>query len=370
MRHVTDSPNTGKRLTPKHGFAMLVGLFSLTLPLQGSTNEGPPRLDTVLAQKTLTIVSVAGKTTHFAKDEFLYGFGYDLARAYAAKLQVKLKFKPVTSNKAALQAVKSGRADLALTTLTADKLANKGVSGIDLSCGNAALLTKHGLNKDINWAIKDAKDPLKADADAFICQERDLGVIDRMATFYDQSMLNTGGARTLVNLHLTNRLPQFSQAFKENARVNRLDWHLLAAMGYQESKLDASAVSPTGVTGLMMLTQQTAQGLGVKDRADPAQSIEGGAKYFRQLQLKYAQAPRSDRLWLALAAYNMGPGTLDRIRNTLKSKGKDPNNWGEIFQYLSTNSAKNGQYNQCIQYVTRIRTYLETIKQDRKLSQL
>jgi membrane-bound lytic murein transglycosylase F len=370
MRHVTDSPFFGKRLTPKHGLAMLVGLFSLTLPLQGSTNEGNPRLDTVLEQKTLTIVSVAGKTTHFGKDEFLYGFGYDLARAYAANLKVKLKFKPVASTKAALQAVKSGQADLALTTATTDKLAAKGLTGIDLSCGNGELLAKHGLNKDINWSIKDANDPLKVNASEFVCAERKMGAIARMATFYDQNTLGNNYARTSVNRHLTNRLPKYTKAFKDNARQNRLDWHLLAAMGYQESKLDASAVSPTGVTGLMMLTRQTARGLGVKDRRDPNQSIQGGAKYFSQLQSKYANAPRADRLWLSLAAYNMGPGTLDRIRKTLKSRGKNPDSWAHVYQYLTANKARNRRYGQCIHYVTRIRTYLETIKQDRKLSQL
>ncbi|MEX0631391.1 transglycosylase SLT domain-containing protein [Serratia ureilytica] len=56
-----------------------------------------------------------------------------------------------------------------------------------------------------------------------------------------------------------------------------MDWKLLAAIAYQESHWNPQATSPTGVRGLMMLTRATADGLGVNDRLDPEESIQGGA---------------------------------------------------------------------------------------------
>lgn len=77
--------------------------------------------------------------------------------------------------------------------------------------------------------------------------------------------------------HVETRLPEYRDLFELAATENNLDWRLLAAIGYQESHWDPKAVSPTGVRGIMMLTQRTAADLGIEDRLDPASSIEGGS---------------------------------------------------------------------------------------------
>ena len=119
-----------------------------------------------------------------------------------------------------------------------------------------------------------------------------------------------------------------------------------------------------------MLTQSTAREMGVVDRTDPTQSIQGGAQYFRLMLTQYRHIPNPDQVWFALAAYNMGPGALDKVRNSVKRKGKNPDNWVNVYQYLSANSKANPRYNQCITYVTRIRAYLENIKQNQKLARI
>ena len=158
--------------------------------------------------------------------------------------------------------------------------------------------------------------------------------------------------------------------FKLNAKKQDLDWQLLAAVSYQESHLVSTAISPTGVTGLMMLTQGTAKDMGIRNRNDPAQSIQGGAQYLNQMMTQYSSIPNPDRIWFALAAYNMGSGHVDRVRNAVKKQGKNPNNWADTYQYLSTHAKKNSQYGQCIHYVTRVRGYLEAIKQSQKISRV
>lgn len=131
------------------------------------------------------------------------------------------------------------------------------------------------------------------------------------------------------------RLPELIPHFKTVGEIYDLDWRLLAAVGYQESHWDPEAVSRTGVRGIMMLTQQTARQLGVEDRLDPEQSIEGGARYLRELIEKVPERiPMPDRLWLALAAYNLGFGHLEDARRLTQAEGGDPDRWSDVREYV------------------------------------
>lgn len=131
--------------------------------------------------------------------------------------------------------------------------------------------------------------------------------------------------------HTETRLPKYRAYFERAAQQFRLDWRLLAAIGYQESHWDPAAVSPTGVRGIMQLTTQTAQFLNVANREDPAQSIVGGARYIRRLiDLVPAEVPEPDRIWLALSAYNMGYGHLLDARELTRLRGGDPKRWVDV----------------------------------------
>lgn len=113
----------------------------------------------------------------------------------------------------------------------------------------------------------------------------------------------------------------------------------------------------------MMLTNSTAKAMGVSNRTDPAQSIQGGAKYYDLMLSKFEEVPYPDRNWYALVAYNMGPWCrVDQIQKRISAQGKDPDNWVNLYSYLDSHKAQNGRYRQAVQYVTRIRSYLEYIK--------
>lgn len=104
-------------------------------------------------------------------------------------------------------------------------------------------------------------------------------------------------------------LPKLKSLFQAAQTLSGIDWRLLAALAYQESQWDASATSPTGVRGIMMLTGDTADQLGVKNRLDAKESILAGARYLDQLrQIVPAGTHEPDRTWLAMAAYNIGRG--------------------------------------------------------------
>ena len=135
-------------------------------------------------------------------------------------------------------------------------------------------------------------------------------------------------------------LPDLQPLFEKYAQ--EIDWRLLAAISYQESHWDTQATSPTGVRGLMMLTKNTAQSLGLTDRTDAEQSISGGARYLQDMMGKVPETvPEEERIWFALAAYNMGYAhMLDAMALTKKQKG-DPNSWADVKQRLPLLSQKN-----------------------------
>ena len=135
--------------------------------------------------------------------------------------------------------------------------------------------------------------------------------------------------------HVAERLPRYRAWFEEAAAQVGLDWRLLAAVGYQESKWDPRAVSDEGAEGLMMLTADTAQAMGIKDRTDPQQSIFAGARYLAQVrQMIPDRIPEPDRTWLTIAAYNVGFGHLEDARIITQALGKDPDSWTEVREEL------------------------------------
>ena len=130
---------------------------------------------------------------------------------------------------------------------------------------------------------------------------------------------------------MRDRLPHYLPFFQEAAAQHDLDWRLLAAMGYQESHWDPFAVSRTGVRGVMMLTLNTAESLGVEDRRDPLQSIRGGAEYFIRMRERLPERiAEPDRTWLALASYNIGMGHLEDARRLTEERGGNPDRWTDV----------------------------------------
>jgi membrane-bound lytic murein transglycosylase F len=135
--------------------------------------------------------------------------------------------------------------------------------------------------------------------------------------------------------HLETRLPEYQSWFEEAAAKHGVDWRLLAAMGYQESKWDPHAVSFTGVRGLMQLTEDTAARMRAGDRRDPRSSIFGGAKYLRHLMDSIPRRiPEPDRTWFAVAAYNVGLGHLEDARILAQGAGKNPDSWEDVRKFL------------------------------------
>ena len=187
------------------------------------------------------------------------------------------------------------------------------------------------------WAVAQGDDnSLLNEINAFLEKVDKNGTLQRLKDRYygHVDVLGYVGAYTFAQ-HLQQRLPKYEKHFRDSAKVEQVDWRLLAAIGYQESMWQASVTSKTGVRGLMMLTQNTAQAMGVSNRLDPKQSINGGAKYFAYIKDQLDDSIKEpDRTWFALAAYNVGTGHLDDARKLAEREKLNPNKWLDVKKML------------------------------------
>jgi membrane-bound lytic murein transglycosylase F len=189
------------------------------------------------------------------------------------------------------------------------------------------------------WAFPRTKDEsLYISAIEFLNRIKKSGKLSRLIEHYyghiDAENFNHFDVRTF-HKHIETRLPKYKAYFQEAAEKYGLDWRFLAAMSYQESKWNPEAVSFTGVRGLMMLTELAATDMGIIDRKDPIQSIDGGTRYFLAIKERIPKEVQElDRTWLALAAYNVGFGHLTDARKLTRQLGGNPNHWVDLKKTL------------------------------------
>ncbi len=167
-------------------------------------------------------------------------------------------------------------------------------------------------------------------------------------------------------------LPTYRPLFEKYGKKFDIPWTLLAAKAYQESHWNPLATSPTGVRGIMMLTQTTADHLGVKDRLAVNESIEGGARYFRQLLDRVPDSyPEKDRQNVAMAAYNVGMGHIYDARHLARTLNKNANHWTTIKEVLPLLSQRKyykklrrgyARGQEPVNYVERINNYRDILE--------
>ncbi len=224
------------------------------------------------------------------------------------------------------------------------------------------------------WALKKTDDKsLLLEVQKFFRKIKDNGELNRLIerNYGHVDEFDYVGTK-IFRRHIDTRLPAYLDMFKSAAEKHDLDWRLLAAIGYQESHWNPDAVSPTGVRGIMMLTRKTAASLGVKNRRDPASSIEGGARYYRKMLEKMdPEITQPDRSWMAMAAYNVGYYHLQDARKIARQLGKNDKLWYEVKEVLPLLAQKkwykNTRYGYArgwepVQYVENIRSYYDILK--------
>ena len=195
--------------------------------------------------------------------------------------------------------------------------------------------------------------------------EENFSCEDNANSIYQNSSLNNFEKSKFDKL-LNEKFVLYENLFKKAGEENNVEWELLAAISFQESQWDPRAKSNMGVRGMMMVTLETAAIVGVKNRLDPEQSINGGSKYIASLLEKNIFGKsQSDQLAISLASYNLGPTNIINIAQTI-DKEPDQMIWedfesvlkdlsGEDVNLVDKNGYKRGQ--QAIDYVHRVEDY-------------
>lgn len=227
--------------------------------------------------------------------------------------------------------------------------------------------------EDLAWAFPHSEDSSLYDAACDFLQH--MKTSGQLAELIERFYGNSGRLgfvdTNTFKLHVLQRLPFYMAYYHTAAEISGIDWKLLAAIGYQESHWDPDAVSPTGVRGIMMLTVPAAQEVGITDRTDPEQSIIGGARYMQIVESAIPdRIEEPDRMWLALAAYNVGLGHLEDARILAQRKGDNPDKWSDVKRYLPLLSRESyfttlqhgyARGQEPVDYVDNIRSYYELL---------
>jgi membrane-bound lytic murein transglycosylase F len=224
----------------------------------------------------------------------------------------------------------------------------------------------------LGWAFFDGESELYTRALTYLENARADGMLARLEDRYFghiRRINELGIARFLQDVQ--TKLPDYRRDFQIAQEITGIDWRLIAALSYQESKWDPLATSFTGVRGMMMLTGDTADHLGVKNRLDPKESIRAGARYLADLADDLPEDVKEpDRTWLALAAYNLGMGHMNGGRAIAESMQRNPNSWYEMkkvlpllakpeyYSRLKSGRARGGE---AVIMVENIRTYYDTL---------
>ena len=440
-------------------FGRFISFISIVFVL-GSCSNGADRLEQIKAKGELVVLTRNAATTYYESREGHVGVEYDIVKAFADSLGVKVRFVLKDNVSDLFKAVNDGEADLAAAGLTQTKEREINfLFGPTYQMVSQQLVCRRGgkkpkrledltdvnitvpanssyveqlkkikkLHPEIQWQEIVDKDTETLLEDVWLkkvdCTVADSNIVEINRRYFPElsvrfdmtepeplAWVMSNNANTLRSgleewfaeyiasgkleevMHryygyierfdfvdarafqrkINSHLPKYKKVFITAAAKHKLSWTLLAAQAYQESHWRPYAKSPTGVRGMMMLTQTTARELGIKNRLDSRSSILGGAKYFNKLRERLPESvTEPDRTWLALAAYNVGMGHIWDARALAKQLNKNPDLWQELSEVLPLLSKKKyykhlkygyARGGEPVRYVQNIRNYQDILE--------
>ena len=217
-------------------------------------------------------------------------------------------------------------------------------------CREAKLRT----DGEIGMMIRKGSPKLKAELDGFLSRHPE-GSKDRNILL-QRYLKSTKFAAAATSPEERKKLEATVDLFRRYSGQYDLDYLLMLAQGYQESRLDQGAKSSVGAVGIMQIMPATGAELAVGDIHQLEPNIHGGAKYIRFLIDKYfADEPMTplDKGLFAFASYNAGPGRIRQLRKRAADRGLDPNVWFNNVELVAAEAIGR----ETVQYVSNIYKY-------------
>ena len=207
---------------------------------------------------------------------------------------------------------------------------------------------------DIAWAVRKNTPQLTAELNEFIKTHgkgTSFGNVLLQKYLKNIKFVKNAGSEAELKKYAHLR-----QIFQEYGKKYDLDWILMAAQGYQESRLDQNVKSQVGAIGVMQVMPATGEELKVGDIREIEPNIHAGVKYMHFMINQYYKNEPMDKLNKALftfASYNCGPGRVRGLRKEAEKRGLNPNIWFNNVEYIA--AEKIGH--ETITYVSNIYKY-------------
>ncbi|MBC8419431.1 MAG: transporter substrate-binding domain-containing protein [Desulfobacterales bacterium] len=209
---------------------------------------------------------------------------------------------------------------------------------------------------EIAWMIRKNTPKLKEVINAFIKRHKKGTLLGNI--MFKRYLQNTDWVRNSLTDEELERFKTAVPYFREYAGKYGFDWLRIAAVAYQESRIDQSKRSPAGAVGVMQLLPSTASGdpINISTVEKMEDNIHAGVKYLRWIYETYFEDEDMDQLnkaLFAIASYNAGPARIRQLRKEAPKMGLDPNVW---FRNVEVVAAKRiGR--ETVQYVSNIYKY-------------
>lgn len=186
------------------------------------------------------------------------------------------------------------------------------------------------LNDDVRfgWMVRKNNPQLKANLNEFIKTIKKgtlLGNINFKRYFKENPWV-----RKALERKDLNTFSEYAPLFKKYGEKYSIDWMLIAALSFQESRFNPKAKSRYGAVGLMQVLPSTAQDMGISNPESPETNIHAGVKYLDFVRNRYFSddnIPLDEQVRFTLASYNAGPANIRRSRSTAEQMGYDPTLW-------------------------------------------
>jgi membrane-bound lytic murein transglycosylase MltF len=207
---------------------------------------------------------------------------------------------------------------------------------------------------EVAWAIRKDSPQLMATLNGFVRRHKvGTSTGNQLLTRYLKNVKYVKNAASEAERKKFLSLVRYFQKYGNQYEV---DWLLMGAQGYQESKLNQNAKSSVGAIGIMQLMPATGKDMNVGDIAQIEPNIHAGIKYMRfMVDQYYDKEPMTklDKALFAFASYNAGPGRVRQLRQEAAKRGLDPNVWFQNVEYVA--AERIGQ--ETVTYVSNIYKY-------------
>ena len=309
------------------------------MPWEGKTDDGARvfwtrgfhAVEPVLIYNTDGFRPKVWKDLAGASVAYVEGTGIETSLNKIRKDHPEVEWKPMAlpSADALIAEVSEGNVDYAVVP-SIDAAASRNIF-LDYDVGFVV-----GAKRELAWAIAPLQQKLRDELDAFLTKAKRDGLMERLAERYFSQTRQVERIDAGVFLErIKTLLPEYRSTFQRAQVATGVEWRLLAAIAYQESRWDPFATSETGVRGLMQITEDTAKHLGVTDRLNPTAAVVGAAQYVQDLKAKLPpRIAEPDRTWLALAAFNIGLAHLEDARILAQKQRLNPDLWSDVKKML------------------------------------